>query len=80
MRMIFTASTEYKNACANSNVIKLDKVCDIEILDNGNKIWTNVKDVNIGDYIFIFDDNDNTNKTYSIKNIRDCGNYIIIKY
>ena len=80
MRMIFTASTEYKNVCVNSNVIKLDKVCDIEILDNGNKIWTNVKDVNIGDYIFIFDDNDNTNKTYSIKNIRDCGNYIIINY
>ena len=80
MRMIFTASTEYKNACANSNVIKLDKICDIEILDNGNKIWTNVKDVNIGDCIFIFDDSDNTNKIYSIKDIKNYDNYIIINY
>lgn len=80
MRMIFTASTEYKNACANSNVIKLNKVCDVEILDNGNKVWTNVKDINIGDYIFIFDDSDNTNKTYSIKDIKNYDNYIIINY
>ena len=80
MRMIFTASTEYKNVCANSNVIKLDKVCDIEILDNGNKVWTNVKDINIGDCIFIFDDSDNTNKIYSIKDIKNYDNYIIINY
>ena len=80
MRMIFSASTEYKNVCVDSNIIKLDKVCDIQTLDNGNKIWKNVKDVNIGDYIFIFDDSDNTNKTYSIKDIRDYDNYIIINY
>ena len=80
MRMIFSASTEYKNVCANSNIIKLDKVCDIQTLDNGNKIWKNVKDINIGDYIFILDDDDNTNKIYSIKDIRDYDNYIIINY
>ena len=81
MRMIFSASTEYKNICANSNVIKLDKICDIESYDNlGNIVWKNVKELKVGDVIFIEDDELKNTTTYSIQNIRDYDNYIVVNY
>lgn len=81
IRMIFKASTEYKNVCANSNVIKLDKICDVESYDKfGNIVWKNIKELKVGDVIFIEDDELKNTTTYSIQDIKDYNNYILITY
>lgn len=57
MRMVFTASTEYKDVNADFDVVELDNVSEVEVYDYSWYCkWKNVKDLKIGDIIKIYDD------------------------
>ena len=81
MRLIFSASTDYKNVNADFNIIELNSYSEIEIYDKDkNLVWKNVKELNIGDIIIIIDDMENTSAQYNIVDIKNINNKFIIKY
>lgn len=81
MRMVFTASTEYKDVNADFDVVELDNVSEVEIYNYPSHCeWINVKDLKIGDIFKIHDDEYDLDIFCEITKMKRNGNKTVFTY
>lgn len=81
MRLMFKASTEYKDVNADFDLMELDNVSEIEIYSHSWYCeWKNVKDVKIGDIFKIHDDEWDSDVFCAVKNLKRNGNKTVFIY
>ncbi|MBO7696678.1 MAG: hypothetical protein J6T10_28960 [Methanobrevibacter sp.] len=81
MRLMFKASTEYKDVNADFDVVELDNVSEIEVYDYyWHCEWKNVKDLKIGDIFKAHDDGLDSDVFCKITKIKRNGNKTVFMY
>lgn len=81
MRMMFKASTEYKDVNADFDVIELDNISEVEIYSySWYSEWKNVKNLKIGDIFKVHEDEWDLDVFCKIIKMKRNGNKTIVAY
>jgi len=81
MRLMFKASTEYKDVNADFDVMELDNVSEVEVYDYSWFCkWKNAKDLKIGDIFKVHDDEWDSDIFCKITKIKRNGNKTVFVY
>lgn len=81
MRLMFKASTEYKDVNADFDVVELDNVSEIEVYDYPwYSEWKNVKDLKVGNVFKVHEDEWDLDIFCKITKMKRNGNKTVVAY